>query len=64
MTSSRLMPTKGDALALGQTGLTLADAVLDCRGAFDRIDNAGELDQHAIAHQRDDAAAISAILAR
>ena len=47
-----------DAPVLGQLSLALGDAVLDRDRAFDGIDDARELDQGAVAHQLDDAAAV------
>ena len=42
----------------GSSAWRSADAGLDRRGAFDRIDHAAELDQGAIAHQLGDAAVV------
>ena len=49
---------ESDALLLGQLPLALGHAPLDRRGALDRIYNASELDQHAIAHELDDATVV------
>ena len=45
-----------DVPVLGHAALRSAIAALDRDRAFDRVDDAAELDQHAIAHQLDDAA--------
>ena len=47
-----------DAPVLGLGRLALGDAVLDRDCALDRIDGARELDQRAVAHQLDNAAAV------
>ena len=45
-----------DALILGEALVPLPHAALDVGGAFDRIDDAGELGQKPIAHQLEDCA--------
>ena len=42
-------------MSLGNIGVTLADRLLDLRSGAHGINDAGEFDQHAIAHQLDDA---------
>ena len=50
--------TENNALLFGQLRLPLGHAPLDRRGALDRIYNTSELDQHAIAHELDDATVV------
>ena len=47
-----------DAAAFGHVGVALAHLALDFSGTGDRIHHARELDQHAVAGQLDDAAAM------
>ena len=47
-----------DALVLGKAFVPLRHAALDVGGAFDRVDDAGELGQKPIAHQLEDCAAM------
>ena len=47
-----------DALGLGHVPLALGHALLDRDRAGDRVDDAGELDQRAVAHQLDDPALV------
>ena len=46
---------EGDATLLGNGFVTFGDAPLDVDGALDRLDDARELDQNAVAHELDDA---------
>jgi len=46
---------KFDALVFRHILVALGHATLDRHGAFDRVHDAGELDQRAVAHQLDDA---------
>ena len=50
--------TNHDALILGRASLPLSHAALDIDGALDRIDDASELRQNAVAHELEDAAAM------
>ena len=49
---------EADALVLGHRRLALGHALLDRDRAGDRIDDAGELDKAAVAHELDDAAVV------
>ncbi|MFP6744623.1 MAG: hypothetical protein VCB77_05475 [Alphaproteobacteria bacterium] len=50
---------QGDALIRLDRVIGFGDGALRLDGTFDRIDRAGELDQGTIAHELDDAAAMS-----
>ena len=47
---------KRDPRVLGQLGALAGHRALDLHGARHRVDDAGELDQRAVAHELDDAA--------
>ena len=47
---------KQDAPVFGHIGAMFGDSALYVERTFDRVDDAGELDERAIAHQFDDAA--------
>src|SRR5207248_1815103 len=49
---------KLDLLALGESRIRRSHALLHIHGALYGVDHAGELDQHAIAHQFEDPAAM------
>ena len=51
--------TKGDPIRFGQVGIAPAHRVLDRQAIADCVHRAGEFDQHAVAHDLDDPAAVA-----
>ena len=60
MTSPRLIPILHlKPAVLGNGGVAFGQPALQRDGAFDRVDDAGEFGQHAVAHQLEDVAVVA-----